>query len=662
MPKSQLALGFGLGLCAGALVSQVVARSSSSHSATAAAAANTTTVATAAAATTTVAKSLDQGGAPIRGVAVLLIVTGEAETASLVAAFGAERVVALDDDDGAGGSGGVGSLRAMLLRRLARFGTLWRAPGGYAIFSLGGRVGGEAPIAALTELLGGRLLAPLPELVISCGMCGALPPGAPVQAAAAAAAKGGIGGGGGDGGGGGIGDVVVAHPSAVFFERRIAGFGAVSRRQGIGETATWPYSAEVAAEAADDLRAAGCGAAVRTAKVASGRSFGSDPVGLQWLGELGAGAKDMETAPCVSTCELFGVPCAAVRVVVDVVRGDARAEEQAFEAHRAAAVPRLALGACLFARRALQWLQRTEERATLMLRVQGAATAAAAAAAAAATTTKLLLPRAPRVLVDLGRMIAVHVAMEEEAGPLAAALGLRAQAVPPFAGFGVSCWTGVFGGCPVVLAAHGVEARLGFSRVGTEMATFVTALLCQTFGGRCRAVVNAGTAGATPWSGLAIADVVLASEARFFDGRRVPAAAGAAGSDGGVGEGAAEEQPASVWERTAAVAAGAGLRTAAVGTGSSFDMSPADAAALRSTGAQVKEMEAAAVVWTAAQYGTPCVCVKSITDIVRLGEEGADGGHEEFSQNLYGEAMAALARELPGVVTHVIRELGNDKY
>ena len=654
MPKSQLALGFGLGLCAGALVSQVVARSSSSHSATAAAATTTTTVANAAAATTTVAKSLDQGGAPIRGVAVLLIVTGEAETASLVAAFGAERVVALDDNDGGGGGSSVGSLRAMLLRRLARFGTLWRAPGGYAIFSLGGRVGGEAPIAALTELLGGRLLAPLPELVISCGMCGALPPGAPVQAAAAAA-KEGIGG-----DGGGIGDVVVAHPSAVFFERRIAGFGAVSRRQGIGETATWPYSAEVAAEAADDLRAAGCGAAVRTAKVASGRSFGSDPVGLQWLGELGAGAKDMETAPCVSTCELFGVPCAAVRVVVDVVRGDARAEEQAFEAHRAAAVPRLALGACLFARRALQWLQRTEERATLMLRVQGAATAAAAAAAAA--TTKLLLPRAPRVLVDLGRMIAVHVAMEEEAGPLAAALGLRAQAVPPFAGFGVSCWTGVFGGCPVVLAAHGVEARLGFSRVGTEMATFVTALLCQTFGGRCRAVVNAGTAGATPWSGLAIADVVLASEARFFDGRRVPAAAGAAGSDGGVGEGAAEEQPASVWERTAAVAAGAGLRTAAVGTGSSFDMSPADAAALRSTGAQVKEMEAAAVVWTAAQYGTPCVCVKSITDIVRLGEEGADGGHEEFSQNLYGEAMAALARELPGVVTHVIRELGNDKY
>jgi nucleoside phosphorylase len=657
--RSQLALGFGLGLCAGALVGQVVARSSSSHSATAAAA-TTTTIATAGAATTTVAESPDQGGAPIRGIAVLLIVTGEAETASLVAAFGAERVIALDGVGGGGGGGGGSgsgnSLRAMLLRRLARFGTLWRAPGGYAIFSLGGRVGGEAPIAALTELLGGRLLAPLPELVISCGMCGALPPGAPVLAAAAAAAKGGIGGGNG-GDGGGIGDVVVAHPSAVFFERRIAGFGAVSRRQGIGETATWPYSAEVAAEAADDLRAAGCGAAVRTVKVASGRSFGSDPVGLQWMGELGAGAKDMETAPCVSTCELYGVPCAAVRVVVDVVRGDARAEEEAFEAHRAAAVPRLALGACLFARRALQWLQRTEERATLMLRVQGAAAAAAAA-------TELLLPRAPRVLADLGRMIAVHVAMEEEAGPLAAALGLRAQAVPPFAGFGVSCWTGVFGGCPVVLAAHGVEARLGFSRVGTEMATFVTALLCQTFGGRCRAVVNAGTAGATPWSGLAIADVVLASEARFFDGRRVPAAAvvaGAAGSNGGgVREGAAEEQPASVWERTAAVAAGAGLRTAAVGTGSSFDMSPADAAALRSTGAQVKEMEAAAVVWTAAQYGTPCVCVKSITDIVRLGEEGADGGHEEFSQNLYGEAMAALARELPGVVTHVIRELNGN--
>ena len=43
-----------------------------------------------------------------------------------------------------------------------------------------------------------------------------------------------------------------AYPTASFFERRIAGFGNVSKRQGIGETATWAYAAEVAAAAGAD--------------------------------------------------------------------------------------------------------------------------------------------------------------------------------------------------------------------------------------------------------------------------------------------------------------------------------------------------------------------------------------------------------------------------
>ena len=67
----------------------------------------------------------------------------------------------------------------------------------------------------------------------------------------------------------------------------------------------------------------------------------------------------------------------------------------------------------------------------------------------------------------------------------------------------------------------------------------------------------------------------------------------------------------------------------------------------------MKEMEAAAVVWSCNQFNVPCICVKSITDIVR--EE--EGGHEEFSTSLYGAAMAALTEQLPTIVKLVVKEV-----
>lgn len=247
------------------------------------------------------------------------------------------------------------------------------------------------------------------------------------------------------------------------------------------------------------------------------------------------------------------------------------------------------------------------------------------------------------------------------AGPLAAALGLRKQAVPPFARFGCTTWMGTFAGVPVLMAAHGVETRLGCSRVGTEFAVFLANLICQTYGARCRAVINAGTAGATARSGLQVADVVIAEKTLFFDGRgqnrvveesvaRVGGGSGSGrwgstGSTVSMGDtrhtgsissntpsllrtesGNAMYNPAwtksNVWCRSDAIAAATRLRTAIVGTGSSFDLSPANAADIEKFGVAVKEMEAAAVVWSCNQFGVPCICLKSITDIVREGEEG----------------------------------------
>ena len=47
-----------------------------------------------------------------------------------------------------------------------------------------------------------------------------------------------------------------------------------------------------------------------------------------------------------------------------------------------------------------------------------------------------------------------------------------------------------------------------------------------------------------------------------------------------------------VWNRSEAIAAAAGLPTATVGTGSSFDLSPSNAVDLERFGVGVKEMEA----------------------------------------------------------------------
>jgi nucleoside phosphorylase len=64
-------------------------------------------------------------------------------------------------------------------------------------------------------------------------------------------------------------------------------------------------------------------------------------------------------------------------------------------------------------------------------------------------------------------------------------------------------------------------------------------------------------------------------------------------------------------------------------------------------------MEAAAVVWSCNQFNVPCICLKSITDIVREGE----GGHAEFNQSLHGAAMVALAEHLPRLVSLVVTEV-----
>ena len=426
-----------------------------------------------------------------------------------------------------------------------------------------------------------------------------------------------------------IGDIVAAS-SSCFFERRIAAFGPVSKRLGIEETSTWAFTSSVAEGTQDDLRDASIARRVAVGKMASGRSFSTDATGLAWLNEMGCMAKDMETAATVSTCVQFGIPATSLRVIADVI--DHATEIQTFYSQRPTCVPILVAATRAFCHRALARLDRQPLS---------------------------LLSASPTGIV------ALHVAMVEEAEPIAAALGMSARVIAPFSTYGIRCWVGTSanGGVPLVMVAHGKDDRLGMSRVSTEIATFVTNVLVRTYGSRLKCVINCGTAGAmcAPGDPLEIGSVVIADRVAFFDARGLDSGhlnqhlMNGTGSFIRTAESKRTHLRLRLWEEASRalvsrLAKTHGVRAGAVGTGSSFDSSDADLESLRAMRADVKEMEAASVVWTLNQFDVPAVLVKSVTDFVEHEAEGAD----EFAANLLGKARESLTRVVPAVIDTIV--------
>ena len=138
-------------------------------------------------------------------------------------------------------------------------------------------------------------------------------------------------------------------------------------------------------------------------------------------------------------------------------------------------------------------------------------------------------------------------------------------------------------------------------------------------------VVSAGTAGGFASRGAAIADVYLATGYSNHD-RRIPMEA-----FDKYGVWAFDAHPAP------RLAAAAGLKQGPVSTGNSFDACPEDLAGMAATGAAVKEMEAAGIVWATHLFDVPLLALKSVTDIV----DGDRPTGEEFLANL-GAASKAL--------------------
>lgn len=219
------------------------------------------------------------------------------------------------------------------------------------------------------------------------------------------------------------------------------------------------------------------------------------------------------------------------------------------------------------------------------------------------------------------------VAMEAEAAPVRAALGLDGAGDPLHPAFPARLWRRD----GVALACNGTDPRFGVDAIASQPA--VTTTLHAVEAVTPSIVVSAGTAGGFERRGGAIGTVYLATRCVFHD-RRIAI-------DGfdryGIGDYPVHD--------LAHLADALGFATGTVSTGNALDAPDHDMALMDDHGAVAKDMEAAAVAWTCERTGTPFTALKVITDLVDHPEETAD----QFLRNLrhatsrLAEAAAALA-------------------
>lgn len=236
--------------------------------------------------------------------------------------------------------------------------------------------------------------------------------------------------------------------------------------------------------------------------------------------------------------------------------------------------------------------------------------------------------------------VLVLVAMEAEAQPMIDHLGLkRNEALFP-SHLPFHAFQGHYNAKhPITVVTNGKDAvyGTGVDNCGTVPAAMAAFLALDAT--RADVLVNAGTCGGFARAGAAIGDVFLVTAVAHHD-RRIPLPGFEAY---GVGhfDTTARINPANL-------ARDLNYKTGTCSTGNSLDATAEDHALMAANGATVKDMEAAAVVWSCELQGTPFLGVKVVTDIVDSGRPT----EEEFLENL-GAASRSLQDALPKVLEYI---------
>ena len=229
--------------------------------------------------------------------------------------------------------------------------------------------------------------------------------------------------------------------------------------------------------------------------------------------------------------------------------------------------------------------------------------------------------------------IALQFAMADEAAPLLDTLGLAPAPTPAVAeGLPFRHYAGEFRGKRLVATVAGKDPRLGVDNIGLEPAALAAFVAVRAH--VPSVVVSAGTCGSFAALGAAVGDVYLSGGPFRFHDHRIPLGAFA---EYGRGDFPGRD--------VATLAAGLGLKTGIVSSGSSLDYTERDLEVFRANGATLKEMEAAAIAWVCSWTRTPFFAVKSVTNLLDETPDSAAAFVENFRI-----AVASLTRELPRVI------------
>lgn len=172
-------------------------------------------------------------------------------------------------------------------------------------------------------------------------------------------------------------------------------------------------------------------------------------------------------------------------------------------------------------------------------------------------------------------------------------------------------------GLDVLMATNGVDPATGVDCIGGQAAALTTHLAITAH--RPDLVLSVGTAGGWARAGAEIGDVYVAWDRFVHHDHRI----GIPGFDEfGLGNHPAAD--------LRSLAEASGCRLGIVTTGESLDESDVDRTRILESGAEVKDMEGAAVAWVSRLHQTPVSGVKAITDLV----DSPVATEEQFFANL----------------------------
>ncbi len=223
------------------------------------------------------------------------------------------------------------------------------------------------------------------------------------------------------------------------------------------------------------------------------------------------------------------------------------------------------------------------------------------------------------------KKILILVAMQAEADPIIAALNLLAtgsfDAQLPF-----KSYERADADQQILLMVSGIDPRYRVDNIGTQPATLMAYVGIEYF--RPDLVISAGTAGGFSASGAQIGTVYLSDDEFLFHDRQIPLA--------GFNEQGAGHYPAA---NVRALAQQLNLPFGKISSGSSFTKYPDQMAQIEKSGAVAKEMEAAAIAWVCWIKQVPLFAVKSITNLLDLGESSEQQFNDNFAVAVLGLAV-----------------------